>query len=45
MEHVLIVRIQFLIVPHVMLKQEPHVVNVMQIISWQQQHHVKHVQQ
>ena len=44
MEPVPIVRIQFPIVKHVMLRPEPHVVNVMQIISLNPQRSVQHVQ-
>ena len=44
MEHVPIVRIRFPIVPHVMLRPEHHVVNVIRIISLNQQRNVQHVQ-
>ena len=44
MEHVPIVRIRLPIVPHVMQRQEPHVVNVIRIISLKQQRNVQHVQ-
>ena len=44
MEHVPIVRIQFPIVQHVIPRSEPHVVNVMQIISLNPQRSVQHVQ-
>ena len=44
MELVPIVRIQLPIVLHVMLKQEHHVVNVMKIISLNQQRSAQHVQ-
>ena len=44
MEHVPIVRIRFPIVPHVMLRPEHHVVNVIRIISLNQQRNVQPVQ-
>ena len=44
MEPVPIVQIQFPIVQYVMLKQEPHVVNVMQIISLKRLQNVQLVQ-